>query len=466
VLGASVSEGIARAADPPAPFLDRNYRFGEGDTGATVGQPITQMDSFGNFVTFDTAGALGQNQLIDLIAESPTARRATYVSTADRPDGKGGIGLRLNELAFDRQYLRTGFGEALNFPEQSPSSSASLINPGGTINYFRINDRGFELWAKPTAVTGTHHIVMDSQQHGVLIGSNGKFAMRYGSRFSVETTQLPGPDGELGTPDDILEVSDPIITPADYSTNITAQANQWYHLSVVRPFGPGLGSIFYVNGVAEAIAFGEYAVETIVNVGEGGVFTNIDSLDTSPLTVGRATTSDPGFGVPLGQEFHFRGIVDDLRMFVMGLNDNDNLGGPPNVLNDYGEYLFDRDNGYAQTFAPTTDGDMNGDQQVTMLDANQFASNWLFEKRLTAVNPITGVVGSRLVGDLVTRSRGDFNYDGIVDLRDWAILNNASPGVGAFAMQLIMQSVPEPASIGLAALSFAMLLLTKSRRGR
>jgi hypothetical protein len=239
---------------------------------------------------------------------------------------------------------------------------------------------------------------------------------------------------------------------------------------VIRPFGPGLGSIFYINGVAQAIAFGEYAVETIVNVGEGGVFTNIDDLDISPLTVGRATTSDPSFGVPLGQEFFFRGVVDDLRMFVMGLNDNDNLsGGGSNVLNDYGEYLFKRDNGYAQEFAPPVDGDMNingtYDGMISIADANAFATNWLFEKRLSAVNPITGVEGSRLVGDLFTRSRGDFNFDGIVDLRDWAILNNANPGVGALAMQLIQQmSVPEPGSFGLAAL--ASLMLTRRSRTR
>ncbi len=461
--------GVASAAVPPSPFLDRSYLFGEDDAGGTIGQPVSQMDSFGHLVTYDSAGETGKNQLIDLIAESPTSRKATYVSTTDRPDGNGDIGLQLNPLSFDRQYLRTGFGEALNFPEQSPSSSASLINPGGTINYYRINDRGFELWAKPTSIAGTQDIVMDSQQHGVLIDQNGKFAMRYGSRFQVDTEQLPGPDGMLGTEDDILNVSDPVITPADYETNVVEQTSQWYHLSVVRPFGPNQGSIFYINGVAEAIAFGEYAVETIVNVGEGEVFTNIDSLDISPLTVGRATTTDAGFNVPLGQENFFHGIVDDLRMFVMGLNDNDNLpGGGTNVLNDYGEYIFQRDNGYAQAFAPSQDGDLSGDNVVTLTDANLFAANWLYEKRMTAVNPITGVEGSRLVGDLSTRALGDFNYDGIVDLRDWAILNNENPSAGVAAMALIngAYSVPEPSCIGLASLALVALSLAVHRRGK
>ncbi len=443
------------SATIPSPFVDRDYRFGDGDNSVVIGSNIAQQDGSGDYVTFDDAGQTGQNQLIDLIAVSPTSRRATYVDTTDRPDGNGGVGLQLNSLAFDRQYLRTGFGEALNNPEQSPSSAASQINPGGTLNYFRINDRGFEIWVKPTAITGEHHIVMDSQQHGVLIDANGNFAMRYGSTFEVETTQEPGPDEVLGTPDDVLVVGDPVVTPNDYASDVVAQTNQWYHLSVIRPFGPGNGSILYVNGVAEAVGFGEYSIETVVNIGEGDVFTNIDSLDVSPLTVGRAT-DEASFDIPLSESYFFRGVVDDLSMFVMGLNDNDNLvGGGTNVINDYGEYFFERDNGYAQAFAPTVDGDLNNDDLVTLADASIFASNWLSENFLSSVDPSNPeVTNTRLVGDLSTRALGDFNYDGIVDLGDWAILNNQNPGVAAAAMQLITAAaVPEPNSVCLVALS-------------
>ncbi len=468
----ALSASVAQAADPPAPFVDRLYRFGDSDTGNTIGAQVTQQDANGTRFTRDSAGSPGMNQLIHLAVVSTSANYPTYVSTTDRPDGLGGIGIRLNASNFDRHRLRTGFGEALNFPEQSPSSSASLVNPGGTLNYFRINDRGFELWVKPTNVGTEQHIVMDSQQHGVLIDSTGKFNMRYASKYEVTTTQLPGPDNVLGTADDILQTSDPVVTPANYATDVTAVNNTWYHLSVVRPNGPGNGSIFYINGVAKAVTFGQYAVETIVNIGEGNVFTNLDSLDISPLTVGWKTDALELDPAAPNNSLMFRGIVDDLKMFVMGLNDNDNLpGGGSNVLNDYGEYIFARDNGYASKFKPAVDGDITGgaggipDGVVNLADATAFAANWLFEKRLTGVDSVTNISSSRLIGDLTTRAKGDFNYDGIVNLKDWAILNNKNPSAGALAMQIITGVVvPEPTSVGLLAVASLGGLVALRRR--
>ncbi|WP_425396015.1 hypothetical protein [Aeoliella sp.] len=206
---ASLLGTAANAQLPPEPFVDRDYGFGDDDTGAVIGQRMSLMDNSGNVVTYDGAGQTNMNQLIDLVAKGRLDRYPVYTDTSDRPDGNGGIGLGLNQ-GFDRNYLRTGFGEALNYPEQSPSSIASLVNPGGTLNYFRLNDRGFELWVKPTDVSrGEQHIVMDSQQHGVIINSEGKFAMRYASEFDIDINVLPGDDGELGTEDDVLEVGEP-----------------------------------------------------------------------------------------------------------------------------------------------------------------------------------------------------------------------------------------------------------------
>ncbi|MGL4512603.1 MAG: PEP-CTERM sorting domain-containing protein [Lacipirellulaceae bacterium] len=435
----------AQAQLPPSPFVDRLYTFGEAQ-GATAGSSVTQT------VSFDSAGAPGQNQLIDLLVRRGTAEQpnggpaATYVTTADRPDGRGGVGIQLNASNFGRQYLRTGFAEGLNFPERSPSSTFSTAPGGGagTIDYTRINDRGFEIWVKPTTVSGEQHIVMDTQQHGVLINAQGKFAMRYASKQEVTTNRAPGPDGILNNGDDVITVTGRTIVPADYASSVTATPNQWAHLSVVRAFGPtNTGSVMYVNGVAEAVAFGQYAVETIVNI--DNFFTNINDLDVSPLTVGRATSPTTLDGLPLADSRFFRGVVDDLSMFAMGLNSS----------RDFGEYIFQRDNGYAQVFAPAVQGDLNSDGQVTLADASVFAANWLFEKRLTWLGP-NDQTASRAVGDLSTRSRGDLNYDGTVDLSDWAILNNASPATAQFAMAMI-QGIPEPSSLLLASLGIVPL---------
>ncbi|TWT76045.1 PEP-CTERM motif protein [Posidoniimonas polymericola] len=458
LVAAAVGGGADHAfaqADGPAPFVDRDYGFGDVDPGATVGQVMSNTDSNGNVVTYDNAGQTGANQLIDLVAKGRFNFYPKYVDTTDRPDGQGGIGIALNQQTFERQYLRTGFSEALNNPEQSPSSVATLTSleyGPGTLNYFRVSDRGFQLWTKPTDVAaGEQHIVMDTQQHGVLINSDGKFAMRYASEFDIEITIDPGLDGVEGTEDDELITGEPMITPADYETDISPVDNQWYHLAVVRPRGPGNGSILYVNGVAEAVGFGAYAIETVVNIGEGDNFTNIAAVDQSPLYIGARTDADSldrnlNSSTP-DDDRYYHGVVDDLEMFVMGLNDNDNIGGGgDNVLNDWGEWYLPRDNQYAQAFAPAVDGDLNGDNLVTLADANLFASNWLAEKTISSVDPFDGFVTSRRIGDLETRALGDFNYDGLVDLNDWAVLNNANPAAGVAAMRLITGAVPEPNS--------------------
>src|SRR5262249_32239956 len=93
---------------PPSPVLDRNYRFGDADSG-----PVAN----GNFVnvTFDSAGLPGMNQLIDLTAQNgPKYVQLPTVSGGPipvRPDGGTGFAIRLNpNSTFDGQYLATGFG--------------------------------------------------------------------------------------------------------------------------------------------------------------------------------------------------------------------------------------------------------------------------------------------------------------------------------------------------------------------
>ncbi|MGD9635371.1 MAG: PEP-CTERM sorting domain-containing protein, partial [Pirellulales bacterium] len=379
-------------AGAQAMTLDRDYRMGNNDPGAANNGNVAS--------TFDSAGQLGMHQLTDLAAYGNLFVPPKYISVNDRPDGVSGLGINLNPLHLEEQFLRTGFEEALNYPERSP---ASIYSPGGTIDYTLISDRGFQLWVKPTFVTPSH-IVMDTNQHGVFVNSQNKFAMRYAG--------------------------------LDYPSNVAVTANTWFHLSVVRSFGPGSGSVLYVNGVAVAAATGSYKIERVVNDSEGEP-ANLADLDTSPLVVGANTGALPG------QNNFFSGVVDDLEMFVMGINHT----------RDFGEFVFQNDNDYAAHFKPTNPVDLTGDGAITLADAQMFAANWAFAEQLNWTDTL-GDKHSLVVGDLLSRSKGDFNFDGRVDLADWGMLNSASPGVGAIAMRLIQGgTVPEPGTLVLVAIA-------------
>lgn len=410
--------------------LDRDYQFGdEAGEGAVSGAVVGSGAS--NGATFDSAGQTGMNQLIDLLPKGPNAfAQPKYTDVNDRPDmlpssnvvAPAGLGVALNPFpegsTFNQQYLHTGFEEALNFPERSPSSTFSQ---GGTINYDLISDRGFQLWVKPTAIRESH-IVMDTNQHGVLINADGEFAMRYA--FSQETIDnLATNTGQPAS--DFADIF-------DYSSGVAAQADTWYHLSVVRPFGPGNGSILYVDGKALAATTGEYNVEVVVNDDFGEPI--LDDLDTSPLVIG-ANTGNPTYGT----EKYFSGVVDDLEMFVMGINAD----------NFFPDYHFEDDNQYALAFKPTTDGDLDGDDDIDLTDAQEFADNWLYRNRVFWTD-LNGDEQFLQVGDLESRAKGDFNYDGVVDLADWAVLNNANPTMAAAAIRLIQSgTVPEPVGAAL-----------------
>lgn len=387
---------------PPSPFLDRNYRFGDSDAGPPVNGGVVG-------VTFDSAGSPGMNQLIDLTAfNSPHYVQLPTVAGGAipvRPDGGTGLAIQLNPTSTSqRQYLKTGFNEALNMPERSPSSTFS---PGGTINYSYIRDSGFELWVLPTTVgAAASHIVMDTNQHGALIDTSGHFAMRYAG--------------------------------VDYGSGVTAVANNWYHLSVVRPNGPDNDAIMYVNGVAVAAANGPYAGES-----------NILQLETTPLVVGANTSTA---SLQVGFLNHFRGVVDDLKMFAIGFNS----------AADYGEFLVQRDDDYAAFFQPSNPVDLTGDNQITLADASVFASNWLYANTLHWTQQ--NIPKTLVVGDLTSRMKGDFNFDGVVNLKDWALLNDANPGVGAAAMALIQGNVPEPNTFCLAGIAAVAVAGFRRRR--
>lgn len=408
---ALIATSAAQAVAPP-PSLDRDYNFGEDD-GITVGSQVSDK-------TIDNAGTVGAGQqVINLLSFNVGGAKATYEEVVGRPDGVGGTGILLNGVSVfgnpyaRKHYLKTyadstqGAQLALNLPIRSPSSTESDFGTG-SIDYRFITDRGFQLWVQPAnlpAASQNADIVMDSNNHGVFIQNDGTFAMRYAGQDYTGVTQV---------------------------TQQAIDSDTWYHLMVVRPSGPNSGSILYVNGVAEAAAIGTYLGEQDLTAEE---VLPPDRIDDSPLVVGTNTDEDAG---QVGQRDFFSGMVDDLEMFVMGFNESA----------DYGEFVFERDNKFANFFKLAQDGDVTGDGLVTMDDVTIFADNWLYEKRLTWTQ---GTVERSLrVGDLSTRALGDFDYSGRIDLRDWEILNDQNPTLAAAAMAMI-QSVPEPSSLLLAA---------------
>lgn len=298
-----------------------------------------------------------------------------------------GTGVGIEFNAASSQYL-SGF--ALNWPEQSALADTS----GGQYNLTGIADRGFQLWVRPTS-SAVQSIVMDTNQHGLRIDANGKFSMRYAG--------------------------------VDYASSVSATPNTWYHIEVVRPNGVANGARMYINGSAAAIAIpaNDYSAD----------------IDTF-MTVGSNTASDGEF---------FSGVVDDLRMFVLGSTSS---GTPTN----YGTFNLLTDDAYVAS--PVTGikgvaGDVTNDGALTQADKDAFIAGWL-KKRL---------VNGYQIGDMTSRAQGDLNLDGITNIQDLALMQAALTGMGLAAISPSdLGAVPEPASLVL--LNIGAIAFVGRRRGR
>ncbi|HEY3394710.1 MAG TPA: LamG-like jellyroll fold domain-containing protein, partial [Lacipirellulaceae bacterium] len=200
---------LAISAGSQAATLDRWYKMGDDPAeGAAPGGSVN--------VTFDSVGAPGQGELVDLSA----VNTPTYATISGRPDGGGGLGIQFN--AAQMEYLH-GFN--LGFPEESFSAATHHTPTGGALDYQGISNRGLQFWVRPTS-TAIQTLVMDTNQHGVRINANGRFSMRYAG--------------------------------SDYESTQAVTPNTWYHVEVVRPAGAANGSRMFINGVAVAAAPGGY----------------------------------------------------------------------------------------------------------------------------------------------------------------------------------------------------------------
>lgn len=209
----------------------------------------------------------------------------------------------------------------------------------------------------------------------------------------------------------------------DFNSTLAATPGNWYHVMVVTDVS--LGTRMYVDGIAVAAAAGVYSFS-----------------DTSPLVVGANTGGDENsFGG--GTEEFFDGIIDDLSLFVIG----------ENAAVSYGGFDFATDNGYADYWLSGEPGDIDNSGALGPSDKADFIAGWLSEKKVNGIR----------VGDLSTFAAGDLNFDGITDIFDLALMQNALTTAGFSAITAAeLQGVPEPTSLVL--LLFGAAALSPRRR--
>jgi hypothetical protein len=346
--------------------------FEGGTNGATVS------------AGYDTPVNGSDQQDINLgVINSPVYRTIT-----GRPDGAGGIGVEFDSA--QQQYMT---GTALDWPQNSPWARTQ----SGTYYLNGIADRGVQFWVRPTS-TSTQTLVMDTNDHGVRINSTGKFSMRYAD--------------------------------VDYDSTVSAAANTWYHIELVRPAGDDSRSRLYVNGVAAAVS--------------APLDYHPSDTDTN-MIVGANTTGDGEF---------FKGIVDDVRMYVYGTSTD------ANHVTSYGTWNFATDNGYAAssvTGLKGVAGDVTNDGLLTTADKTAFIAGWMHKR----------VVNGFQIGDMLSHSQGDLNFDGITNILDLAIMQNAltSAGMGAITAG-DLSGVPEPTTALMAILAALPLAFVRNRRRR
>jgi hypothetical protein len=318
--------------------------------------------------------------------------------------GPGGLA-RPGALASERGIAFDGVDDYLvGLKLGYPGTTASSTFGGGTQNYKGLSNRGYQLWVRPSAAgTGlVQNVALDTNQHGVRINAAGNWVLRYNG--------------------------------ADVASTKPVAFDAWTHIMVIRPYGtiaPTGGGILYVNGEAVAASSGNYNV-------------NQDFR----LVVG----SDTGDGVAdfYGTTEFFNGALDELTMFVLGKT----VDGV-----DRGTFNFGTDNRFAtQPIAlgglTGKAGDVNQDNALTAADTTALVAGW----------GKTNQVNNVRVGDIDTILDGDLNFDGATNLTDAGLLNAALAAASLPLLDVSLLTVPEPASLMLAAPAVWLALRAVRRR--
>lgn len=212
----------------------------------------------------------------------------------------------------------------------------------------------------------------------------------------------------------------------DYESPVSVVPNTWYHIEVVRPAGEDVSPVMYINGSAAVVApAANYPGDAI-----------------TPLAIGTNTDFNGEF---------FNGTMDDLRFLVFGSTTS---GAPVN----YGSFNLLTDNAYiASTVSGLKGiaGDVNNDGVVNDADKTAFISGWMHKRIVDGVQ----------IGDLTSRLAGDFNFDGITDISDLLVLQNALHGAGVGAITPAdLMGVPEPTTASMLFAFISIVALGIRRR--
>ena len=181
---------------------------------------------------------------------------------------------------------------------------------------------------------------------------------------------------------------------------------------------------------------------------------------STPLSLGSNQAVDGNF---------YKGVLDDVRLFLWGNNTGQNSG-DGRLGQNWGALDLPVDNDWIQqrlaTLGVTSRADVNlngvvagdGTGPAATDDVTAFVQGWRSRRLVNGVQ----------VGDWISRQNGDLNYDGIVDIRDASVLRLAlvSAGTGSFDFSLLDRNVPEPAAAALAMLGTCCLLRIRSPRAR
>jgi hypothetical protein len=427
--------------------LDRDFSFGENplegsSQGAVIGSNNTPPLAAGN--TADSAGPSGA--FLDVTQSGG----ATYQNVG--PDGLARPGAAAGEFGarFDGVDDRLD-GTPLNRPDE-----LETILGGYPLNYAGITGHGLQAWVYPNSSalgsTGSPTTFQSIAFDTILSG--GPAISAQGQWTQINSNHSDGDGGNAVVP----------------ATTAVPAGNTWYHVmhhhyllgdaNVPAPVPGTAGprpftSVVYVNGVA-------------VSANNDNINTGGNAAYVGKLVVGAAEKAGDGLNAVYGN--HFSGVVDDLQMYVYG--NNQSQGGQ-----NYGTFDLFADNEWIQNAIDShpmlqgtlTPGDVNKDGAVNgngtgpveSDDVSAFVAGW------GSRNILQGVHNTIAVGDWLTWENGDLNHDGITGFADWFILraNHPTPAsLNLAALRAGSPSVPEPASLVMAALAAAGCCLLRRRQ--